>query len=131
MTVTPFQLLVQALSNPTGVSGMSLADLDCLVRIARQAGLLARLGETLTAADVFDAVPSGPRCRTRRTREGVAAGGCRRSRSRGPAARVEHSPGWICDFTAQRAWRARALHIRPPLQPERSLPWRARLLCSS
>jgi len=61
MPADPRNLVAIALRQPAAVLQFSSTDWDRLVRQARHAGLLARLGETLDEAAMLDRVPSAPR----------------------------------------------------------------------
>ena len=54
-------LLVRTLRTPDAVTGYALRDWDLLVRQARTAGLLARLGHRLRAQGLADAIPAQAR----------------------------------------------------------------------
>jgi hypothetical protein len=65
MPVDPRDLAAGALRQPDAMLHLHSADWDRLVRQARYAGLLARLGETLDEAGMLDRVPDAPRAHVR------------------------------------------------------------------
>ncbi|MBS3997294.1 MAG: nucleotidyltransferase family protein [Hydrogenophaga sp.] len=61
MSLPSLDLLVNALQQPASLAGLSLSQWDLLVRQARQADLLARLGAGAQEAGSWAAIPAAPR----------------------------------------------------------------------